>query len=239
VRHVTKSMMWAYPKQFVSIEEKPLPIVLYFAPMSTASITQAVLAELGVGYDAIELNIDTGETRTSEFLALNPNGRVPTLVHDGVPIWESAAITMYLGELFGVEKGLYPKLGPKRGIAMKWVVWASVCLAEAAGRLSAALPVGADGAVQVGSVDFIPEAKRDPSVRLKAISDVTAALAILDGALTQEDYLAGSYSIADTHLFGFIGWIGGMGIDLGQFKHLSAWLDKCSARPVLAALMAD
>ena len=64
------------------------------------------------------------------------------------PIWESAAITMYLGEMFGVDAGLYPPPGPRRGEAMKWIVWANVNVAEAAGRLAAAMPAGSEGAVE-------------------------------------------------------------------------------------------
>ena len=72
-----------------------------------------------------------GDTKKPEFLKLNPNGKVPVIVHDGTSIWESAAITMYLGEVFGVDAKLYPAPGPKRGAAMKWIVWGNVSLGEA------------------------------------------------------------------------------------------------------------
>ncbi|KAI9880154.1 MAG: hypothetical protein M1823_006761, partial [Watsoniomyces obsoletus] len=91
--------------------------------MSTASITQGVLAELDIECERVKLDIEAGDTRKPDFLKVNPNGRVPAIVHDGTPIWESAAITMYLGELFGVDAELYPAPGPKRGEAMKWIVW--------------------------------------------------------------------------------------------------------------------
>ena len=79
-----------------------MSLTFYFAPMSTASITEAVLAELAIPFDLIKLNISVGDTRTPEFLKVNPNGRVPAIVHEGTAIWESSAITMYLGEIFGV-----------------------------------------------------------------------------------------------------------------------------------------
>src|SRR6185312_8799587 len=63
------------------------------------------------------------------------DGKVLVLVHDGKAIWESAAITLYLGEIFGVAEGLYPEPGPERGEAMKWVVWSNVTLGDAFGRL--------------------------------------------------------------------------------------------------------
>jgi glutathione S-transferase len=84
-----------------------MSLTFYFAPMSTASITEAVLAELDIPFELVTLNISVGDTRKPEFLKINPNGRVPAIVHEGVAIWESSAITMYLGEVFGVDKKLY------------------------------------------------------------------------------------------------------------------------------------
>lgn len=59
---------------------------------------------------------------------------VPVLVHDGTVIFESAAIQIYLGETFGADKGLYPNPGPRRGEALKWLVWTNVSLGEAMSR---------------------------------------------------------------------------------------------------------
>ncbi|MCP6756823.1 glutathione S-transferase family protein, partial [Klebsiella pneumoniae] len=69
-----------------------------------------------------------------EFLALNPNGKVPVLVQDGTPIIESAAIMIHLGETFGVEKKLVPPPGVKRAEALKWIVWSNVSVGEAVQR---------------------------------------------------------------------------------------------------------
>ena len=164
---------------------------------------------------------------------------MPVIVHDGIAIWESAAITMYLGETFGVEKDLYPAPGPKRGEAMKWIAWANITLGEAAGRLSALLPTGSDGAVQPGSVDYVSPEERNPREFEKATADVKAGLGILDAELTGREFLLGKYSIADTHLWGIIGWIGGMGVDLSAFKNLSRWVEGCNARPALNSMTHD
>lgn len=214
-----------------------MSLTFYYAPYSTASITEAVIAELGMTCDRVKLDIDAGETRAAEFLAINPNGRVPAIVHDGIAIWESAAITLYLGETFGVDAGLYPKPGPMRGVAMKWIVWANVALAEAAGRLSAALPTGSDGAVQSGSVDYVDPELRDPNVLPQAQSDVAAYLGILDAALASQTFLLGDYTLADTHLQGFVGWIGAMGVDLSIYGNLATWLERCTKRPAIAAMI--
>ena len=213
-----------------------MKLTFYFAPMSTASVTEAVLAELGVAHEVVTLDISAGETRGREFLEVNPNGRVPAIVHDGVAIWESAAISLYLGETFGVALNLFPPAGSRRGEAMKWVIWTNVNLAEAGGRLAAALPSGTDGGVQENSVDWVAPEERSPRAIEKARRDLDACLAVLDRALEKVSYLLGEYTLVDTHAWAFVGWLTMMQVDLSRFTNISAWMDRCSARPALARL---
>lgn len=212
-----------------------MSLTFYFAPMSTASVTHAVLAELDIPFERVTLDIPARATSTPEFLAINPNGQVPAIVHDGTAIWESAAITLYLGEMFGVDAGLYPKPGAKRGEAMKWVVWANVKLAEAAGRLARALDPRTPGAVEPGTSDFVPVEHRPAGAAEKAREDLAALLAILNGGLDGRPFLLGDYTLVDTHLQAFVGWLGMMGIDLAPHPNVAAWLRRCMARPALAA----
>src|SRR5437868_6417543 len=96
-----------------------MSLIFYFAPQSTATLTDLVLEELGVPHDRKKVDLKAGDAKKPEYVKVNPNAKVPAIVHDGVPIFESAAITMYLGEMFGVDKKLYPAPGPRRGEAMK------------------------------------------------------------------------------------------------------------------------
>lgn len=121
-----------------------MSLKFYYKTYSTADLTVAVLAELEHGLsepiaERIEVDLQKGESRTPEYLkGVNPNGLVPAIVHDGVSIWEASAITMYLGETFGVERPannkeapvLYPPPGTSRGKAMTWIVWASTELGK-------------------------------------------------------------------------------------------------------------
>ena len=63
-----------------------MSFIFYYAPMSTASLTEAVLAELGTPCERVKLDITAGDTRKPEFLKVNPNGRVPVIVHEGTAI---------------------------------------------------------------------------------------------------------------------------------------------------------
>jgi glutathione S-transferase len=215
-----------------------MSLTFYSAPMSTASITEAVLAELGIDCDRIDLDISAGDTKKPEYLKINPNGKVPAIVHDGTAIWESSAITMYLGELFGVDVKLYPAPGPLRGEAMKWIAWSNVTLAEAAGRLFASLPPEMQGDPATIADEKVTSEQKSEIAMAKAKADLADCLNILNIGLEGRSFLIGEYSLADTHLQGIVGWIGSMQIDLTPFANITEWLKRCYQRPAIAKLMA-
>ena len=214
-----------------------MSLTFYFAPMSTASITEAVLAELAIPFELVKLNISVGDTRKPEFLKVNPNGRVPAIVHEGTAIWESSAITMYLGEVFGVDAKLYPAPGPKRGEAMKWIAWSNVTLAEPASRLFASLPPQKQGDVETNAQEKVTPEMKSAIAMEKAKADLADCLTILNGGLEGRAFLTGDYSLADTHLQGIVSWIGSMDIDLTPFPNVTEWLKRCYERPAIAKLM--
>jgi glutathione S-transferase len=127
---------------------------------------------------------------------------------------------MYLGESFGVDKGLYPPPGPRRGEAMKWIVWTNVSFGDALGRY--ARNIGHWG----------PEDERNEKAGASAKTEVEGLLRIVDEALTGRDYLTGNtFTIADLHLCSWLDYAKMMGIDLAPYKKLTAWQGRCTARP--------
>jgi glutathione S-transferase len=78
-------------------------IVFYYTPMSSATRVHWALEELGVPYDKVKIDLAKGEQKKPEFLKLNPNGKVPLLVVDGQPVFESLAMLLYLGDTYGVD----------------------------------------------------------------------------------------------------------------------------------------
>jgi glutathione S-transferase len=209
----------------LSTKETPMSLVFYFAPQSTATITTLVLEELGTPCERVKLDFQKGDTKKPEFLKVNPNGRVPTLVHDGVAIWESAAITIYLGETFGDKAKLWPAPGPKRGEAMKWVVWTNVSLGEAVYRWAR-------------NTMWAPEDQRNAKAAAAASTDIASLLRVLDDALAGKQFLVGDYTLADTHVNSFVDWLRHMKIDTASLNHLNAWSKRCSERPAYARAMA-
>lgn len=90
----------------------------------------AVLREIGCPFELIRVDISKGENRAPAYVALNPNARVPTLVHGERAIYESAAILMYLCEAHP-GAGLLPLPGePQRGQFLQWLFWFTNTLQE-------------------------------------------------------------------------------------------------------------
>jgi glutathione S-transferase len=201
---------------------------LYYAPNSTATITRVVLEELGVPYDKVKLDLRAGDAKKADFVRLNPNAKVPLLVHDGEPIFESVAITIHLGETYGVDKGLFPPPGVKRAAALKWLVWTHVTLGDGVSRYAHA------------ASSWVPEEQHNAKAAEAAKADVERCLAILDEALAPTGHLVGSaFTIVDAHVASFVGYVGILGFDLKKHPALAAWLAACEGRPAAQRVEAD
>ena len=88
-------------------------VVLYTNPMSRGRIVHWLLDELGAPYELKMLDLQKGEQKAPAYLAINPMGKVPTIVHRGVAITETAAILIYLADAFPAAK-LAPKTSQRR-----------------------------------------------------------------------------------------------------------------------------
>ena len=203
-----------------------MSLKIYYSPMSTASITTLILEELEVPCEWIRVDIKNGGTKTPEFAKINPNAKVPVLVHNGTPIWESAAITMYLGETFGVEKGLYPAAGPARGEAMKWIVWSNVTLGDAIGRFTR------------NTMNWYPVEQHNAKAGEAGKLDMHNCLKILDDGLADKEYLVGTFTLADAHVKSFTDWLRHMDFDFSAYPRVNAWAKRCSDRPASARAQA-
>lgn len=198
-----------------------MSLVFHYAPFSTASTTHFALEELGVPYEKVKVGITTGEQHTPAFKALNPMQKVPVVVHDGQPIFESAAIAIYLGETFGVERGLFPAPGPQRAQAIQWIVWNNATLNEAVQR-----------AILSASSPCVPKERQNEAMSAWGKADVATRLGVLNDHLAKTPYVVGeTFSLVDAHLAATVGWIAMIELVPPGLTHLDAWLKRCTARP--------
>lgn len=102
-------------------------ITLFHAPNSRSTGVLTLLEELGAPYRLEVVNIRNGENRRPAYLAVNPLGKVPAILHRGVLITEQIAVLLYLADLFP-EQGLTPAIGdPRRGAYLRWSVFYAAC----------------------------------------------------------------------------------------------------------------
>lgn len=98
-------------------------LVLFHAPNSRSTGTLILLEELGAPYELRVLDMKAGEQRKAPYLAVNPLGKVPAVVHDGALVTEQVAIYIYLADLFPAA-GLAPAIGdPLRGPYLRWLAY--------------------------------------------------------------------------------------------------------------------
>jgi glutathione S-transferase len=106
-------------------------VTLFHAPNSRSGGTRALLEELGAPYDMQVLNLKKGEQRDAKYLAVNPMGKVPAILHEGQLITEQGAVFTYLADLYP-QAGLAPALGdPLRGPYLRWMFFYGSCFEPA------------------------------------------------------------------------------------------------------------
>ena len=195
-------------------------IKLYGVPRSRAFRALWMLEELGLPYENVKTNFATGDTRTPDFLRLNPNGHIPVLQDGDLVVWESMAINLYLARKY--DQGFWPKTVEDEGRTFQWSLWAMTELEE---------PVLT---VLLHRV-FFPESQRDARKAADAAERFKQPLAVLDGALTGRNHLLGNaFTVGDLNVAAVLTWAPLAGLDLGSAPRAQAWLGRCTARPALA-----
>ncbi len=197
-----------------------MPITYYYSNMSTAARTTWAIEELNVPCERVLVDLQKKETRTPAFLKLNPNGKIPLLVVDGTPIFESTAILIYLAETYGVDKGLYAKPGLARAEQLKWIVWANIGMLAPLQRW------------MLNTSAMVPAEMHNAKAAEAAKTEADAMLKLLDDALAGKSYLTGdSFTMADLAVSSYTGWLMFMKYDFSSFKKVVAWAERCQARP--------
>src|SRR3984893_8608740 len=178
--------------------------------------------ELGLDYEHVPIEIGLAGARKPEYLAINPNGRLPAIEDDGVVLWESQAITLYLGKKHS-PGGLYPGTLEGEAKAWQWSLWA-------ANEVERAVNIWSLHAVR------LPPEDRDTQKRADALAVIAGPFRVLDGALGGTPYLLGSdFTVADLNVAAVISRA--IDMDLTATPRLADWLRRCHDRPAARAAL--
>jgi glutathione S-transferase len=189
-------------------------LTLFHAPMTRSTGVLVLLEELQAPHRLHVLNLKTGTQRDPAFLAVNPMGKVPAILHGDALVTEQAAVYLYLADQFPAA-GLAPAIGdPLRGPYLRWMVFYGSCFE----------PAIVDRAM-----------KRDaPPPQMSPYGDSEAVLATLERQLAAGPYLLGErFSAADV-LWGMaLGWTTAWKL-VPETPAITAYLARINARPAMA-----
>jgi GST-like protein len=204
-------------------------IQLYSMPTPNGIKVSVVLEELGLPYDAHRVSLGDDEQHTPAFRSLNPNNKIPAIIDPdgpgGLPIglFESGAILIYLAEKTG---RLMPDDPVDRLHCLQWLMF----------------QMGGVGPMfgQFGHFHrFAADKVSDPYPRQRYLEETRRLLSVLDGRLAGREYVMGEdYTIADIALFP---WVRALDVSYGAreetgldaMRGVSAWLERCLARPAV------
>jgi glutathione S-transferase len=183
------------------------------------------LKELGVEFEFIPVNLQAGEHKRPEFLAINPAGKVPVLVDGDLVLPESAAIVLYLAEKYP-EKGLMPARLEQRAQVYRWVLFAVTELEQPLWRMA--------------KHRFLyPENQRLPQDIDLAREDFTAMAAVLERHMQGRQYIVGDrISVADCVTAYLMDWANEHHL-LDGLPNLTAYLQRMYQRSTAPQRIAD
>jgi glutathione S-transferase len=197
-----------------------MPLRIYGIARTRAFRALWIAKELELDYEHIPVEIGQAGARQPDFLAINPNGRLPAIDDDGFVLWESLAITLYLAKKHSVGR-LYPATLEGEAQAWKWSLWA---VQEV------------DRGVNIWSLHAIrlPPEDRDADRRAEALKVLDGPFKVLDGALADRPYLLGQdFTVADLNVAAVTSRA--IDMDMPETPRLGAWLRRCLERPAALA----
>jgi glutathione S-transferase len=188
---------------------------LYGIPGSRAARNIWAFEETGLPYERIDVVMRKG-TGTLEFLAINPNGRIPALVDGDLVLFESLAINSYIAMKSGCD--LSPKSLAEGATSEQWSLWA---MTETEKPLLRAL------FHSLGVMGY----EKDPAIVAECMDELARPFKVLDGHLADLDYLMGGrFTIADLNVASVLAWAATARLDLSTYSNLDKWLKACLAR---------
>jgi glutathione S-transferase len=183
-------------------------ITLYGISGSRASRNMWMLKELGLDYIHVPVNDHTGETRSAEFMQLNPNGKVPLLVDGELSLFESIAINLHIVRKYGAD--LWFEDIDLQGKATQWSIWAMIEIDE--------------------NIMHVLSANNEAQAQ-KEFAHLRQAAKVIDDFLQSREYLIGDkFSAADLNTAACFSGGAFMRYNFAEFINLSRWLKRCYSR---------
>jgi glutathione S-transferase len=192
-------------------------IKLYGISASRAFRPMWLMEEIGLDYELIPVDFRKGENWTKDYLAINPNGKIPTLVDDDLVLYESMAINLYLAKQYGGD--FYPDDPAQEALANMWSYWV---MTEVEHSLLTILL----------NTRLLPEEQRKPERIERNLLVLEKPFSVLNDALEGKTFLIGeTFCIADLNVAAVISWCRPARVNLKRWPIMKNWLERCISRP--------
>jgi glutathione S-transferase len=176
--------------------------------------------ETGLSYELIPVDF-AKDTKKPDYLAINPNGRVPAMDDGGLILFESLAINLHLARKYG--KDLAPASAEEEALAIQWSMWA---LTELEDNIIALL-------IRHPSIGMAPP---DEKIESEARAKLDRPLKVLELHLAEEEHMVGGrFTVADVNVAGVLSLGSFIQYDLSPYPRVKRWFEACLARPAFAA----
>ncbi|NJK37630.1 MAG: glutathione S-transferase family protein [Oscillatoriales cyanobacterium RM2_1_1] len=181
-----------------------------------------MLEETQLPYQSIKIDISKGDQFTPEFIAINPNSKIPAIVDQdtGITVFESGAILIYLAEKTGQ---LLPTDTAGKMQVIEWLMFQMASVGPMFGQLNHFRRFAAE------KIPYAIERYEKETLRLYGV---------MDGQLANHEFLAGDYSIADIATYPWVAAYEFMGLTLDNHPNLKRWVDTLEQRPAVQKGMA-
>lgn len=193
-------------------------IDLYTAATPNGHKVSIALEEMQLPYELHVLSFDKKEQKASEFLAINPNGRIPAIIdrdNDNFAVFESGAILWYLAEK---TEQLLPQEPKQRSQVMQWLMF----------QMSGVGPMQGQANV---FYRYFPE--KIPAAIDRYQKETRRLYEVLNTRLAEVEYLAGTYSIADIATYPWVALYDWAGVSIEGLPNLARWLQQIAERPAV------
>ncbi len=196
-----------------------MSLKIYGTPASRTSRVIWLAFELGIDFDNDPVNPHKGETRTPEYLAVNPNAHVPSMKDGDLVLWESLAINLYLAKKHASD--ISPNGPEEDALATQWSMWG---LNE----------------IEPYSIFLIqnsrkPEDQQDHARAEESFEILKSPMKVLDDKLAEGDWLMGGrFTVSDLNVASVMGPLRPVKFDFEPFHNVAKWFLACSSRPAAA-----
>jgi glutathione S-transferase len=203
-------------------------LTVFGTPMSRAMRALWMCRELDIPFEHVDVHFADGSAKTAEYLAINPNGRIPAIQDGDFTLYESMAINLYLARKY--PGPLTPTTLEDEARAWQWSFWVMTEVEKPLVTVLLQRMQFPPGSAE--EMYFRQRAPKDAKKESDALAELPKPFGVLEGELGQRKWLGGDrFTVADLNVASVMAWAPLAKVDLSSTPRIADWLRRCTSRP--------